>query len=166
MTSVTLSTIPMLFPVQLIFLFAISIKARERSAVIAAGLLALVFTLWAGASAMMAMNGVYETDGFLALMPGLWLPTVPFVLAGLVLLIPTARTGFLAMSNATPDHWFVAIQALRVMALGTLIKTIQGDFPLEVELAIGVNDLAFGLSALWLFFKVRRRQISADALVL
>lgn len=162
----TLSTIPVLFALQLAFLFAIGLKARSYAAVVAAFVVGFVLTGWGGVSAAMALSGVYETNWFLALFPGLWLPTIPFVLAFAVLLIPAVRSGFLLMCDATPDHWFVAIQILRVAAVGTLIKTIQGDFPLEVELAIGLTDLAFGLSAIWLFFKARRNQVSADALML
>ncbi|UWR21214.1 hypothetical protein [Sulfitobacter sp. S190] len=160
----TLSALPILFGLQLGFLCAMGLTARSFAAVITALIVGFVLSIWASASAIMAVNGVYESDRFLALLPGLWLPVVPFALGFAALTVPMVRKGLLDMCAATPDHWFVAIQALRIAAVGTLIKTVQGDFPLEVELAIGVTDLAFGLSALWLFFKARRSRISADAL--
>ncbi|MGX9356656.1 hypothetical protein ACS3SW_16270 [Roseobacteraceae bacterium S113] len=162
----TVSTIPALFIAQVLFFISLAVKTRTGAAFLSAAIFIGVLGAWGVGSATMALNGVYETDAFLSLMPGLWLPAVPFLVVSLVLLFPGARTGVLSMADAVPLHWFVAIQTLRVFALGTLIKTIQGNFPLEVELAIGVTDLAFGLSAIWLFSKVKKGLVSPDALMI
>ncbi|PTX55706.1 hypothetical protein C8N43_0346 [Litoreibacter ponti] len=162
----TFSTIPLLFAAQVLFLFVAAAKARARTAYLAAFVVTLALAAWGLTTATMATSGIYDTEAFLRLMPGLWLSTVPFLVVALTLLLPPVRAGLLQMADAVPHHWFVAIQALRVLAIGTLIKTIQGDFPLEVELAIGITDFAFGLSAVWLFAKVRRGTLSHDALMM
>ena len=162
----TVSSIPALFGLQMVFLLAAGTKAKAQPAIFAALFVGLILSAWGALSAVLALNGVYESKAFLALYPGLWLPAVPFVLIAVSLLFPSVRAGLTLMADTVPAHWFVAVQVLRIAALGTLVKTVQGDFPLEVELAIGLTDLAFGLSAIWMFFKVRGERISEDALIL
>jgi len=61
-----------------------------------------------------------------------------------------------AVIDHTPSTWFIYIHAMRITALGTLIKTFQGKFPISFELGDGVTDLFFGISALWLARMVKR----------
>lgn len=161
-----LSTIPLLFAAQIGFLALAAMRARTAKAFAAATIIAVVLLAWGFASAAIALGGVYDSGGFLRLLPGLWLPAVPFVVVLTTFVLPVVRTGLSDMLQAVPADWFVGIQALRIAALGTLIKTIQGDFPLEVELAIGLTDLAFGLSAVWMFVLARCGSVSADALAI
>jgi hypothetical protein len=79
--------------------------------------------------------------------PGFWLLAVPILLVGILLFVlPFIRSGMHDIARTAPAHSLVGIQALRLAAIGTLIKTINGEFPLHVELAIGLTDIAFGLS--------------------
>ncbi|MEM7488665.1 MAG: hypothetical protein AAF390_06025 [Pseudomonadota bacterium] len=160
-----MSTLLLLFVAELAFLFWIGFRGG-RPAFEAAVAVGMALAVWGAVSATMALRGTYETPGFLATMPGLWLPAVPFAVVGATLIVPGIRKGLLRIADTTPTHWLVAVQALRIAALGTLIKTAQGTFPLEVELAIGVTDLAFGLSGLALFGPSRRGALSADALAI
>lgn len=50
----------------------------------------------------------------------------------------------------TPLHWLVYFQALRISAVGTAFETVRGTFPESFELFVGVPDLLFGLSALYI----------------
>ncbi|GFE65880.1 hypothetical protein [Litoreibacter roseus] len=161
-----LSMIPFLFAAQLAFLLAIALRTRSARAIASAGLIAAALSAWGYGITIMAQAGAFDSAAVLRLLPGLWLPVVPFLLLFTLAALPFVRAGLISIAAGTADHWFVGIQALRIAALGTLIKTVHGDFPLEVELAIGLTDLAFGLSALWLFFRVKRGAVSADALVL
>ena len=158
-----LSLIPVLFLVQLAFLFAIAKRGGGPiwPVLIPVGLL----LAWALLSAYCAITGVYDSAWFLAAWPGLWAPVIPFFLVLPTLAIAPVRRCLIEGAAATPAHWFVAIQALRVAAIGTLIKTIQGEFPLHVELAIGITDLAFGISAVALYSFVKSGKLSSDALI-
>lgn len=158
-----LSSVYVLFVLQAAFLWRICAAADRRGS-------ALIFTLLlaaiGGVSTWLALTGVYEHPGFLASLPGLWMPAVVFVAASILLAIPTLRRAIVDIVATTPDHWFVALQALRVTAAGTLIRTLQGQFPHHMEYAVGLTDLVFGLSALLLIGPAKRGTISQDALVM
>ena len=160
-----LSTLPFLFAAQAGFLLFASYRNSPASV---PGSLVLIggLTIWSVYSASLAIDGVYRSPDFLALYPGFLLPMIPFAVTGVLLALPIVRRGVWEFAGAVPAHWFVAIQALRVLALGTLIKTLMGGFPVHVELAIGLTDLAFGLSALWLYGRARDGRISSDALAI
>ena len=113
---------------------------------------------------MLAIVGVYDGARFLSSLPELWLPAVPHPPGILVFVLPFIRSGMHDMARTAPAHWLVGIQTVRLAAIGTLIKTINGEFPLHVELAIGLTDIAFGLSATLLYPLARSGRISADAL--
>ena len=55
---------------------------------------------------------------------------------------------------------------MRIAALGTLYKTFMGAFPLHVELGIGVTDLCFGFSALYIAHRLREKRLSYRALAI
>ena len=158
-----ISLIPFLFAAQIAFLIAVSRRASRGTSPILIPIALLTF--WAAASSYLAISGVYNSDWFIALWPGLWLPLVPGVLIGLSFILSPVRILLQKGIRSTPATWFVAIQALRVMAIGTLIKTLQGEFPLQVELAIGLTDLAFGISAIPMLLLLRRNLISSSALI-
>ncbi len=159
-----LSTIPLVFVVQSIFLAVLTKKATRSSSAISLILLSLC--LWGGVSFSLAVVGAYDSEIFLSLLPGFWLPAVPIGIVGVLLGLPPVRSAVIQIALLTPPHWFVAIQALRVTALGTLIKTIQGEFPLHVEIAVGLNDIVYGLSAVLLYPLARQGQLSAYALMI
>ncbi len=114
----------------------------------------------------MALNGIYDSEAFLALLPGFWLPVVPFAIVGCFLAVPRVRQSLSELACTASAHWLVAVQVLRIAAVGTLIKSLQHAFPLHVELAIGLTDLAYGISALVLFSAVRGGRLSNDALII
>lgn len=159
-----LSAIPFLFAAQVMFLIFIARRAQSLS--LSFWTLVLALVVWGGASASMALAGVYRHPDFLALLPGLWLPATPFLIVATLMIVPLVRRTIVRTADTTPAHWLVGIQVLRIFALGTLFKTAQGSFPLHVELAIGLTDLVFGVSALILFAYTRREQVSADALLI
>ena len=161
----TSSMLPAIFVVQIAYVLALGARASRRG-LLAMAIVSVALFGWALLTAWFARSGVYDAQGFLALLPGIWLPAVPFVLVAVLLVVPSVRGGLKDIATTTPARWLVAIHGLRILAVGTLVKTVQGTFPLEVELAIGLTDLAYGLSALWVFALARSKRISADALVL
>lgn len=162
-----MSTLPFLFAAQLAFFLAAFRRSTTRPVRWHRLIwIPVALVLWGALSSWFAISGVYDASWLLATLPALWLPFVPLLVLALVFSIPAVRRDLVPLLKAVPAHWLVAIQALRITALGTLIKTIQGQFPLHAELAVGLTDLAFGLSALWLFGRVRSGRVSADALAL
>lgn len=128
-------------------------QAKIKSLVV----LASVIIPWGILSSFLSINGFYLSEKFLSLMPGLWLPLVPAVLVvALVLVSSDLRDVLRAVIDHTPSTWFIYIHAMRITAIGTLIKTFQGKFPISFELGVGVPDLFFGISALWLAAMVKR----------
>ncbi|MEM7025360.1 MAG: hypothetical protein AAF637_22635, partial [Pseudomonadota bacterium] len=80
-----------------------------------------------------------------------------------VLLFGSVRDGLRQIVDTTPWHWFAWFQAIRITALGTLYKTWVGAFPVWFEVFVGIPDLLFGASALWIAHRARQRTLSARA---
>lgn len=145
------SSIPFLFAGQIAFVAFLAHRAHRRGALEGAGLrwvwsaLALL-TLWFALCALLTRQGVWLTESLRPWLPGLWLPLIPMLLMALLLLTPL-RAALPRILDVTPPAWLVAIHALRIAALGTFVKTIQGEFPLHFELGVGIPDLVFGMSA-------------------
>ena len=68
--------------------------------------------------------------------------------------------------GATPLHWLVYFHALRISAVGTAFETARGKFPESFELAVGVPDLLFGLSALYVGGRARKGSIGRRGVAL
>ena len=62
-----------------------------------------------------------------------------------------------------PLHWLIYFHALRLSAIGTAFETARGTFPQSFELAVGVPDLLFGLSALYVGKRASEGSISRRA---
>ena len=156
-----LSTIPFLLAGIVAFVGWLALRAEHHKAIRRGNRLRiwavlLILVAWAAASALLASTGAYLSEDSLRLLPGLWLPAVPFVIVGLALGVSrNFRQALVGVFDVTPPIWLVYVHALRIAALGTLVKTIQGTFPLHFELGVGIPDLAFGLSALWMARAIR-----------
>ena len=160
-----LSTIPFLIAGLIGFVGWLALRAERQGGVTRSerraiwAVLAIV-AAWAVLSAHLASNGTYLSSEFLEWMPGLWLPLVPVAIVGIALGVSRDfRHALVGILDVTPPQWLVYVQAVRISALGTLIKTMQGKFPLHFELGVGIPDLLFGLSALWIAWAVRRGAI-------
>lgn len=167
----SISTIPFLFAGQCGFLVYAARAASKRvqggsTAVISAVVICTGLLAWGATSTWLGLTGVYDDTAFLNLLPGLWLPLVPIIITSLLILVlPLVRTGIHDIAVHTPAHWLVGIHALRIAALGTLLLATRDKFPLHVELAIGLTDLVFGISAVFIYKRVRDGRFSSDALM-
>ncbi len=157
---------------QLAFMTVMVKRARRSGAVPRGTAKSLLLVVWVGLGGWSAITfwlgatGTYETDSFYALWPALWVPTIPFIVfLGPVLAFPRLRRGGEAVLAATPVHWLTGIQALRIAALGTAYKTHIGLFPEYFELAVGVPDLLFGISALVMTWLALHRRLGPRALM-
>ena len=161
-----ISLVHVLIVIQLGFLAFTGHRAYKSRHLARAGLIAIyglatLLAAWAVLSAYLAATGVYTTEIFLCSLPGLWLSFVPVALIVIpAVIFPPLRKALLAIAEQTPQVWFAYLQALRISALGTAIKTLQGAFPIAFELFVGIPDLLFGLSALWVALALKKNRIS------
>ena len=165
------SSLPFLLFAILVFIVSIThrtakLRNLKGSQINTVYILVVCLGIWSAISSNLALSGVYKSAVFLALLPGLWFPIVPIGMC----LIPFAlsaqfRQTLRSIVDATPTPWFINLQALRIAALGTLYKTFIGEFPLHVELAIGISDLLFGFSALYIAKQFRDQTLSGRALI-
>lgn len=160
----TFSVIPLIFVGQLLFLIWAGWRANTAPAPLIC--VVVIFTLWGITSVILALTGFYDTGFFLSTLPGLWLPVVPLVIGIGFSVLKPVRRAFADIVRTVPVASFVALQAIRITAFGTLIKTLQGSFPVSVELAIGLTDFVFGLSAFYIFYLVKKSRLSANTIVL
>ncbi len=159
-----ISSLPILFIIQCTFLLLAVRLARGTYAapVFLVGLL----TMWGVVNIYFAVAGVYLHSTFLALYPGFWLPLVPLLLVFSALSVKSVRHTLHSLAMRVPMTWFAGIQVLRIAAIGTLYKTMKGEFPVHIELAIGIVDLLFGLSAVLIYHLCKTRKISSDGLII
>ena len=167
-----LSTIPFLLAGLVGFVGCLALRADRRGAITGGDRLTIwsvlaILVAWAVASALLASSGAYMSPGLLKWMPGLWLPTVPFVIVGVALgLFRNLGRALVAILDVTPPHWLIYVHAVRMIAIGTLVKTINGTFPLFFEIGVGIPDLLFGLSAPGIVWAMRRGAIGWRGLAL
>lgn len=129
--------------------------------------LLLILTIWGGIATRLAFMDVYESNDFLTSYPGFWLPFVPVILVLIpLMLFRQARDAVRSLIDATPISWIVGIHALRILAIGTLIKAWKGEFSMSFALYVGIPDLIFGLSALVMIWLVKNERIGRWGLIL
>jgi len=166
------SMIPLLLVVMLV-LFILAVRRTEKVGLLQARgaktiyVLICTLILWGISNTLLSVAGVYSSPSFLNLMPGLWLPMAPMVMStGAVLSITNLRNALFTVAKYTPQHQLLYFQALRILALGTLIKAYRGEFPVYFAVFVGIPDLLFGLSAVIFGNVSRRRSFSRCFLII
>ena len=161
-----LSLAPILLAAELGILFAAA--ARSVSIATPARSMTPVYayfswlTLYGIVTSVLGYRGVYIDDELMQYLPGFWLQLITVAAAvAPVLLIASVRDGLRHIADHIPWHWIAYFQAMRIAALGTLAKTASNEFPLYFEILIGLPDLAFGISALWIARKAMRGELTA-----
>lgn len=161
-----ISLTPLLLAAQLGFLLAVThrIRAPDPDRLAAGRVYGLVawIGVYASGTAVLGAAGLFVSEALLPFLPALWLQVLT-VAACVVPVVASRelRESLRAILDRTPWSWFAGLQALRISALGTAFKTWAGEFPVYFELLVGVPDLAFGLSAVWVARRAARGQVSA-----
>jgi hypothetical protein len=104
---------------------------------------------WVAASSALAIRGTYIDPWvlqFLPLLVGFLVPTT-FV-AVCLLRLRTFRMACRRVIAWLPIRWLVGVQAIRITALGTILKYLDGELPAHFILPVGVPDFLIGLTAL------------------
>ena len=155
-----LSILPLLIIVVFAFCIFITKRAGKNQSVnakeaLSIYLLLAAFGLWTGISILMGIQGLHIV--LMDRIQLLWQANVAIVILVVALAIsPVLRSALRGVASGTPWHWLVFVQALRIGAIGTVVKVLQGDVTSVFPLWVGIPDFLFGLSALlvgWLMFK-------------
>ncbi|MDJ0706597.1 MAG: hypothetical protein QNJ46_25280 [Leptolyngbyaceae cyanobacterium MO_188.B28] len=166
------SSLPFLLTALLLFVAIITrrtVRLGRLKPINAGAIYGVVFllALWSIVSSGLALSGFYKSSTFLTWLPGLWFPLIPLGICIIPFFLSSRfRQTLCAIVDATPATWFIYLQALRITAVGTLYKTLIGEFPVHIELALGVPDLCFGLSALYMAKRVRSKTLSDRTLII
>jgi hypothetical protein len=148
--------------IALIFVFCIAITRRAASKqsikapeALSVYMLLVTFFAWTVIVTVLGIKGTH-----LELMPRiplLWQSFFPVALLSTAFILSgTLRSGLRGIATSTPGHWLVFIQALRIGALGGIMKGIRGEINSGFVFWIGIPDFLFGVSALivgWLLFR-------------
>ncbi len=162
------SLVPLLFALQILAILIATRSAVKKNRLGNSGwiiFMVLLLVAWSAVTVGVALSGIYVSKPFLAAYPTLWLPFIPVVLVLTVLMLSSgAREAVRNLIDATPDRWLIRIHALRILALGTLIKAWTGTFVMSFALLVGIPDLLFGLSALLISKRVADGRIGKTGL--
>jgi len=124
-----------------------------------------VMAAWGAVSAYLGVTGAYQGQRFLEMQAPFWLPFVPVILVLVpFLLAAPVRRAVDGLMDHTGLAAITALQALRILALGGIIKGWNGEFNAAFAFVVGIPDFLFGLSALLVTWLVLQRRISAWAL--
>lgn len=159
----TFSLIPALFLVEITAIIYITRHARLKGMKGAGWIYGLLFILliWGAVSTWLALTGVYQSRAFLEAYPTFWLPFIPVILCVIpYLFFARARRTVRALIDLTPIKWIISIHALRILAIGTVIKAWRGAFSMSFATFVGIPDMLFGLSALWMIRLALKDRIS------
>ena len=99
--------------------------------------------------------------------PLLWQANVAVVILAIALFLSkNLRNGLRGLASCTPWHWLVFFQALRIGALGGVMKGIKGEVTSTYVFWVGIPDLLYGISALFVGWLALRQAISNRSLMI
>jgi hypothetical protein len=108
-----------------------------------------ILVAWIAVSGSLAARGVYLDERALCVLPllvGFLVPTS--IVAASLWFAPVLRSGVLGVVESLPLTWLVGAQAIRITAIGTILKYLHGELPAHFILPVGIPDFVVGLSAL------------------
>ena len=139
-----------------------SINVAERRSVYA---LLLALFAWTVIAVVLGIKGIHPS--LTESIPLLWQSCVPVVLLTIGLIFSrTLRSGLRGIVANTPWHWLVFVQALRIGAIGGVMKGIKGEITSGFVFWIGIPDFLFGLSALIVGWLLLRNAVSPPFLAI
>ena len=146
----------------LVFAFCIFItrRAKKNNSINAAEarsvyFLLLAFFVWTMMSIALGIKGLHVS--LMDRVPLLWQACIPVVILVIDLFLSrNLRNALRGIAIGTPWHWLVFFQALRIGALGGVIKGIEGEVTSGYVYWIGGSDFLYGISAIivgWLLLR-------------
>jgi hypothetical protein len=105
----------------------------------------VVVGVWLAIIARISRLGWLSGPGVNAL-PWLWVPSPPVIVSLMgLLLVPIMREAWMAVLIALPAIALPALNTLRILAIGTIIKAWRVQFPRRIGFGVGIPDMLFGL---------------------
>jgi hypothetical protein len=155
-----LSMLPIFVIIVFAFCIFITRRAKKNHSINTAEAQSVYFLLLAFFVWTLICIALGIRDLHIALMehvPLLWQANVAIVILGIALFSSrNLRSGLRGITAGTPWHWLVFFQALRIGALGGVIKGIKGEITSSFFFWVGIPDFLYGVSALivgWLLLK-------------
>jgi hypothetical protein len=155
-----LSMLPIFVIIVFAFCIFITRRAKKNHSINTAEARSVYFLLLAFFVWTLICIALGIRDLHIALMervPLLWQANVAIVILGIALFSSrNLRSGLRGITAGTPWHWLVFFQALRIGALGGVIKGIKGEITSSFFFLVGIPDFLYGVSALivgWLLLK-------------
>jgi len=166
-------SIPFIYVI-IVFAFCIFITSRakrEQSIDTAEArsvyFLLLAFLVWTLTSTVLGLKEIHTSPLLMERVPLLWQAcTAVVILATALLLSPSLRSALHGIAASTPWHWLVFIQALRLGALGGVVKGIEGEITSAYVLWIGIPDFLYGFSAIIVGWLVLRKAVGNRFLII
>lgn len=79
--------------------------------------------------------------------------------------VPVVRDGLILAAGNTSDVHLISIHILRILAIGTIIKYLQGELPLHFLTLGSLPDLFFGISAVAVSILAANGSVGHDFLI-
>jgi hypothetical protein len=147
----------------------ITAKARKDRSISGAEARSVYFLVLAFAVWTIILIALGTGGSHVALMdqvPLLWQSGIPVTILFISFFLSrNLRRALHGIASSTPQHWLVFFQALRIGALGGVIKGIQGQITSSYVLWIGIPDFLFGVSAFLVGWLLLREAVSKSFLV-
>ncbi len=164
-----LSLVPLLVVLILAFAVFITRRAKKKQAISGAEarsvyFLVLVFAVWTAVVIALGMGDIHVA--LMDQIPLLWQSGIPVTILFINLILSrNLRRALHGIASSTPQHWLVFFQALRIGALGGVIKGLQGQITSSYVFWIGIPDFLFGVSAVLVGWLLLREAVSRGFLV-
>ena len=164
-----LSLVPLLAILTLAFGVFITATARKDRSISGAEarsvyFLVLAFAVWTVILIALGIGGIHVA--LMYQVPFLWQSGIPVTILFInFILSRNLRRALHGIASSTPQHWLVFFQALRIGALGGVLKGIQGQITSSFVLWIGIPDFLFGVSAILVGWLLLREAVSKSFLV-
>jgi len=120
--------------------------------------------VWMGAVILLGKRGFFlQLTRYLSNLVGsVIVLTFAFLLFGVV---PVAREGLVLVAGNTPDVQLISIHILRLVAIGAVIKYLQGELPRHFLILGALPDFIFGISAVVVMVLAANSSVGHDFLV-
>ncbi len=164
-----LSLVPLLAILTLAFGVFITANAKKDRSISGAEagsvyFLVLAFAVWTAVVIALGMGGIHVA--LMGQVPLLWQAGIPVTILFINLILSrNLRRALHGIASSTPQHWLVFFQAVRIGALGGVIKGIQGQITSSFVFWIGIPDFLFGISAILVGWLLLRKAVSKGFLV-
>ncbi len=165
-----LSILPIFMMIVFAFCIFITRTAKEKHSIGAAKARSVYFLLlalfvWTLMSIALGIKDLHVE--LMERVPLLWQACVPIVILAIGLIFSrTLRSGLRGIAAGTPWHWLVFFQALRIGALGGVMKGIKGEITSSFVFWVGIPDFLYGVSAIIVGWLLLRKAVSNRALMI